>query len=220
MATTANVTSTGSVNGSTASTTTSKNTLGKDEFLKMFIAQLKNQDPLNPLNGTEFTAQMAQFSSLEQLYNINSALTSLAEKQGSSNSVQAIGLIGKEIVAEGNTVRVDGSSAEISYVLSGDAGKTQVKIYNADGQLVDTLTPGGQKAGTNTVSWNASRVSKGIYTFEVTAEDINGKSVGVDKVVKGEVTEVNLKGDQPYLSVNGMEIAFEDVLSVKKQSTN
>jgi flagellar basal-body rod modification protein FlgD len=220
MATTANISSTGSTSGSTAAATASKNTLGKDEFLKMFIAQLKNQDPLNPLNGTEFTSQLAQFTSLEQLYNMNDNLESLGKNQGSLNNLQAVGMIGKEVVAQGDTIHLDGSSAEVSYVLSGDAGKTQVKIYDTAGKLVDTLTPGSQKAGTNTVSWNAGSVPKGDYTFEVTAEDVNGKSVSVDKVVKGEVTEVNFKDGQSYLTVNGVEIAFTDVLSVKKQGAN
>ncbi|MBU8911758.1 MAG: flagellar hook assembly protein FlgD, partial [Desulfobacterales bacterium] len=85
----------GSSSGSLQTLTSS--TMGKDDFLKMMIAQLQHQDPLNPLDGTDFTAQLAQFSSLEQLSNMNTQLETLGLYQSSLNNAQSISLIGKEI---------------------------------------------------------------------------------------------------------------------------
>ena len=76
-----------------------KETLGKDDFLKIFMAQLQHQDPLNPMEGTEFTAQLAQFSSLEQLYNVNQNLGSLKEVQEGTGKFESLNFIGKEITA-------------------------------------------------------------------------------------------------------------------------
>ena len=79
--------------------------MGKDEFLKMLVAQLKHQDPMNPMDGTAFTAQLAQFSSLEQLQNINTQLTSFTKQQQSLGNAQAVNLIGREVLAKGDTFR-------------------------------------------------------------------------------------------------------------------
>jgi len=91
--------------------TLESNTMGKDDFLKMMIAQLQHQDPLNPLDGTDFTAQLAQFSSLEQLSNMNTQLETLGLYQSSLNNAQSISLIGKEVTARGNIVKVDGAAS-------------------------------------------------------------------------------------------------------------
>src|SRR5512145_3299493 len=98
-----------------SSTTSTKNILGKDEFLKMLIAQLKHQDPLNPMDGTAFTAQLAQFSSLEQLQNINTQLTSFTKQQQSLGNTQAVNLIGREVLAKGNAIQAEGKPVDLSY---------------------------------------------------------------------------------------------------------
>jgi flagellar basal-body rod modification protein FlgD len=101
----------GSVTGNTTtsnSVTSQSQALGKDEFFKMLIAQLKNQDPLNPLDGTAFSAQLAQFSSLEQLTNLNAALTAQNQNFTSLLNAQSVNLIGKEVTAE----KVDTSTSE------------------------------------------------------------------------------------------------------------
>jgi len=105
------------------STTSPKTVLGKDEFMKMLIAQLKHQDPLNPMDGTAFTAQLAQFSSLEQLQNINTQLSSFTKQQQSLGNTQAVNLIGREVLAKGDTVVAQGKPVDLSYVLSSDAAQ-------------------------------------------------------------------------------------------------
>jgi len=205
----------------TATTTASiKNIIGKDEFLKMLIAQLKHQDPMNPMDGTAFTAQLAQFSSLEQLQNINTQLTSFTKQQQSQGNTQAVNLIGREILAKGDTIQAEGTPVDLSYQLKGDAATGLVRIYNANGELVDALVFKNQKQGMNTLTWTPPSSTAGRCTFEVSAADSAGKSVGVDAMIQGEVTGVNFRDGVTYLSVGSREIAFSDVVSVKKTSTN
>lgn len=203
-----------------SSTTSTKNILGKDEFLKMLIAQLKHQDPLNPMDGTAFTAQLAQFSSLEQLQNINTQLGSFTKQQQSLGNTQAVNLIGREVLAKGDTIQAEGKPVDLSYQLKGDAAKGVVRIYNANGELVDALSFKNQKQGMNTLTWTPPSSVAGSYTFEVSAADSAGQPVAADAMILGEVTGVNYRDGVTYLSVGGREILFGDVVSVKKTSTN
>jgi flagellar basal-body rod modification protein FlgD len=206
-----------SINSGTTSSSLTKNTImGKDDFLKMLIAQLKNQDPLNPLDGSNFAAQLAQFSSLEQLQNMNTKLETLGTSFSSLNNVQVANLIGNEVSAKGNTTTVEGSTNTMYYNLPSDVKQGTVKIYNAEGTLMKTFSFGSQKAGTNSLTWNSSNVSAGTYTFEVSATDSSGNDVSVTSMVTGKVTGATFKNNVPYLTVNGQDIAFTDILSVRK----
>lgn len=195
--------------------------LGKDDFLKMMIAQLQNQDPLNPLDGTDFTAQLAQFSSLEQLYNMTKQIETMSLYQSSLNNVGALSLIGKEISAGGDTVTVDGSSAQITYSLAQNAGKVTVEIYDDNGTLVATLEPGdeGRTAGENTITWDCSGVKSGSYTFDVSALSVSGDAIAADTVMTGRVTGVTFAGGAPFLTVGGRSVSFGDLISVREPGT-
>jgi flagellar basal-body rod modification protein FlgD len=204
----------------TTTTTSAKNVLGKDDFLKMMIAQLKNQDPMNPMDGTAFTAQLAQFSSLEQLQNVNTQLTSFTKQQQALGNSQAVNFIGKQVLAKGNTVSVDGSPVPLGYNLAADAASGQIQVYDPNGQLVDALSFKTQKQGLNSVTWNCPISAKGTYTFEVNAIDKYGKAVSADTMVQGAVTGVNFHDGATSLSVGGREIGFSDIVSVKQTGTN
>lgn len=193
--------------------------LGKEDFLEMMIAQLQNQDPLNPLDGTDFTAQLAQFSSLEQLINVNTRLETLELYQASLNNAQSVGLIGKEVVTLGNSIEADGTSADLSYILSGSAESVVVSIYDEDGSCVDTIEAGTQEAGENSVTWDCSGVTAGSYTFEVSAIDTYENAVSVDTTIVGKVTGVSFEDGVPILSVNGQDVSFSDIISVNAPGT-
>jgi flagellar basal-body rod modification protein FlgD len=207
----------GSTSESLQALQTSSTTMGKDDFLKMMIAQLQNQDPLIPLDGTEFTAQLAQFSSLEQLSNMNAQLETLGLYQSSLNNTQSISLIGKEITATGNVIKVDGASANLAYNLS-ETANVKISIYNEGGNLVDTLEPGTQQDGENSVAWDCSNVAAGNYTFEVSANDANGDAVRSYTMLTGKVTGVSFEEGFPVLSVNGQDISFGNIISVNESA--
>ena len=123
-------------------------TLGKDAFLKLLIAQVEHQNPLEPLQGTEFTGQLAQFSSLEELSNVNANLENLKHYQETMNNVQAMGFIGKEVVAKGSTIETDnGDGGRIFFALDDAAAQVDVSIFDGEGKIVRILHAGPQGGG-------------------------------------------------------------------------
>lgn len=205
---------------SSATGTTKTKGMGKDDFLKMLLAQLKNQDPLKPVDGTDFAAQLAQFTSIEQLTNMSTQLASLATSQAAMTNTQSIDLIGKEVTAGGgNTVNVSGSTAQITYNLDKNAQQVAVNIYDASGSLVDVLEFGTQSQGVNTITWNCGDLAKGDYRFDVTATDSSGNDVGTQGIISGIVSDVKFRNNVIYLTVGGKEIPLSSVLSVKRPAT-
>jgi flagellar basal-body rod modification protein FlgD len=204
------------VGNTSPSVTTTAKGMGKEDFLTMLIAQLKNQDPLNPMSGTDFAVQLAQFSSLEQLYNVNSQLETLGTSLASLTNAQLANMIGSEVTARGNTLTVDGASTKVAYSLSSDAQKVNVTIYDSMGIPVKTISAEGQNAGLNSLTWDTTNVKSGTYTFSVSAVDSNGNLVPASTMLTGKVMRVNINNGVPYLFVNGLNIAYGDVISVAK----
>jgi flagellar basal-body rod modification protein FlgD len=207
---------------STTSSTTAKtksNALGQDDFMTMLLAELKNQDPLNPMEGKDFAAQLAQFSSLQQLSNLNTTMSTLPTYLQAFSNAQMAGLIGNEAIADGDTITVSGSSTNISFSLPSDIASGTLKIYDENGSQVGSTDLGSLNSGINTITWNTSSVSPGDYTFEISAADKSGKAVTATTLISGTVTGVTFKDDTAYLTINGQEVAFSNVVSINK-STN
>jgi flagellar basal-body rod modification protein FlgD len=202
---------------STQTTTTAK-TLGKDDFMKLLLAQLKNQDPLKPLDGTDFAAQLAQFSSLEQLSNMNAELKNLSLNQASTNYTQAINMIGKEVVANsGNALAVNSPSTELSYKLAKDAQTVTITILDKDGKVVKTWDETKQKSGMNKVTWDSAAVEKGDYSFLVKAKDSKGEPVSVDTMTSGVVTAVQFRNNGILVTVNGKDVPLSNIVEVRQK---
>ena len=199
-----------------AGTTKAAKGMGKEDFLTMLIAQLKNQDPLNPLNGSDFAVQLAQFSSLEQLTNVNSQLGTLGTSLTALTNAQLVNLIGSDASAKGDTLTVDGAATTMAYSLSGDAQKVAITVYDDQGAPVKTMDAGGQKAGLNSLTWDTTAVKKGTYTFTVSALDGSGNAVPASTMLTGKVRGVSFKEGKPYLSINGQDVLYSDVVSVTK----
>lgn len=194
--------------------------MGKDDFLKLLVTQLKNQDPLQPMQSTEFAAQLAHFSSVEQLTNVNSKLETMLKYNESLTNAQAIGLIGKKVRASGNTVTLqEGAGAELHYTLSNDASDVVINIYDKDGKLVRSQALGGQQGGSQSYAWDGTDAAgnpspPGNYRFEVKAKDGEGNDVGVTTLMEGAVTGITFKGGVVYLSVGETLIPIGDVVMV------
>jgi len=195
----------------------------EDMFFQLLLAQLQNQNPLNPMDGTEFTSQLAQFSQLEQLNNMSTTLSFLQLYLASLNNAQAVDFIGKEIEAKGDCVQLsEGSSASISYELMDDANSVTIKIYDQDMQLVRTVELGSQNSGRQEWSWDGKdnkgeQVEAGIYTFEVSATDVDGDEVAVDTYLRGVVTGVTFEDGITYLLLGEQKVAIGDVIKVCDQ---
>ena len=208
--------------GAASTAAAASNTMGKDAFLKLLITQLQYQDPLNPADSTEFTAQLAQFSSLEQLSNVNENLNALKLYQASINNAQAVAFIGKDIVAKGNRVEVKGGRASAcEFELSAAAQRVAVSIYDASGNFVADIQRTALNAGKQSLVWdgkdrNGNLVSDGAYTFEVQAEGAQGEKLGATTFSKGTVTGVTFEDGVTYLIVGGSKIAVGDVTQISQ----
>ena len=203
-------------NSSTATATSKAQSMGKEDFLKMLVAQLKNQDPLNPMSGTDFATQLAQFSSLEQLTNLNQGITNMGLYQSSQANLQAVNLIGKEVTAgKGNGFVADGSPVNLYYDLSEDANEIQINIFDEAGVLADTVSTYDQQEGVNSMTWNNGQEKSGNYTFKVYAFDTTGATLPADTLVSGKVSAVSFRDKSIYVNVDGQELPFSEVREVK-----
>lgn len=201
-----------------------KSALGKDDFLKLMISQLKNQDPLNPMDGTAYASQLAEFSSLEQLANLNSSVkdsmnSNLLLTQSINNTMVAT-LIGKEAKIGGNEVQVAGQeSITLGYTMPSNAIATKIKIYNEKGALVGLIENIPNAVGSNKLSWdcsdnNGDKLPNGKYTFEVEAKNMKGEVLTIDTFKAGVIDGVRFTENGAVLKINGAEYSIADILEI------
>ena len=194
--------------------------LGKDDFLNLLVAQLQHQDPLSPMESAEFTAQLAQFSSLEQLGNVNDKLDYLQLCQASLNNSKAVSLIGKNVEAVGNSIYLNnGTSNDLNFELGSDASSVDISIYDASGNLVQNIQGGALNSGEQTIKWDGAdnegnKLSDGIYFFEVFARDADENQVPAQTFTNGRVTEVIFKNGDTRLVAGEREISVNDVIRI------
>ena len=201
-------------------TSSNDSDLGKDDFLNLLVAQLQNQDPLEPMDSTAFTSQLAKFSSLEQLANVNENLEYLRMYQSSINNAQAVSFIGKNIDALGDSIQLEGGETEeIHFELSENSSSVVINIYDEAGSLVKYIENGPLGEGKQSVEWDGSdnggnTLPGGIYKFEVMAVDANGDKVQTATYIRDRVTGVTYENGVTYLMAGGMQIPIGDVIEV------
>ncbi|KJS30366.1 MAG: hypothetical protein VR64_16885 [Desulfatitalea sp. BRH_c12] len=207
----------------TTSTSSSKQVMGKDDFLHLLVTQMQAQDPLNPMDSTAFTAQLAQFSSLEQLQNINSSLGTLGTSQAVMTNSQAVGFIGKTIKAVGDSIEVqDGQSQTLQFALNKNAAGLYAKIYDAQGNFVRQIEKGATETGEHSLAWDGrdylgGKVPDGTYTYAVAAIDDLGNSIPLTQFTSGEVTGVHFQNGVAYLQCGSREVPMGNVVQVREE---
>lgn len=195
-------------------------TIGKEDFMKLLIKQLSYQDPLNPMDSTQFTSQLTQFSSLEQLSNINSTLNDVLSFQHSMQNASIANLIGRTVSVIGNNTYLD-NTADINYQLSRDASSVRISIYDGAGTLIVSREAGSQTEGENSFVWDGKdslghQMPAGTYTFEVQAKDPTGNSVAALTNSSGTVTGVDFRDGNTYLVLNGgRNINLSEIQSIQ-----
>jgi len=208
-----------------AATTTSgdvanANELGKNDFLKLLVAQLEAQNPLDPQKAEDFSAQLAQFSSLEQLTNVNENLKQIESFESAVNNASLINLIGKNVDSPGD--RIDYNSGDIktlNFSLSEEAAQVAVNIFDSTGAKVTTLTLSNQAAGNNQVVWSGKdgqgkSVAPGAYTFQIVAQAQNGDEIAAKTFVQGKITDVIFDEDGAQAVINGQKTAVSEISRV------
>jgi len=207
----------------TTTTTASKQTLNKQDFLNLLVAQLKNQDPLNPVEGTDYTAQLAQFSSLEQLMDINDSLKQASTQRTSLENMEALGFVGKRVKAVGDKLGLGESGAADGRYSLETTGDVAIGIYDPAGKLVRTMKVGWTQPGDHAFQWDGlsssgTRCAAGTYSFVVAATGPDGQVVTTTTYSLGTVTGVNLSGTEPRLIIGtgggGTEVALSDLTEV------
>jgi flagellar basal-body rod modification protein FlgD len=204
---------------------TGSNALGKDEFLKLMMAQLSSQDPTAPSDSNAFVAQLAQFTSLEQMQNMNSSLESLLVGQASTNNTDAVSLVGKDVTYKTDQITLAaGDKPTVSAKLSGQASSITATITDSTGKVVRTLQLGGHDAGDMSVQWDGKDQSSntapaGNYTISITAKDANGNLVGVEQRGTGRVTGVSYESGYAQAIVGDQRLKMSDIIEINERNT-
>ena len=187
-----------------------KTSLGQGDFIALMTAQMKNQDPFEPVDNTQMVAQMAQFSSLSGISEMSSTLKSISEKLGATSTGDALAYVGKTVLTEGKTAypRTSGGFAG-AVELDGAATAVNLTISNANGETLKTVNLGAQAAGTVSYDWDGSTDSgeaAGDGPFTVTANArADNKGVTSRTLVWAPVTSVSMPtGADPVLTLPGI----------------
>lgn len=195
--------------------------LGKDQFLQLLVTQLQNQDPMEPMSNTEFVAQLAQFSNVEQLVAVNEGINLLGVQQMSMSNAQAASLIGQEVQIRSDQLQVfeDDMEANAAFSLSEDASAVTVNIRDSSGELVRTLEMGATAEGETQINWDLQDDSgvvapPGTYRIDVVAENDAGESVQWDAKVRGTVDGIEYDAGYPELIIGDVKSTMSDILGV------
>jgi len=190
------------------------NTLGKNEFMKLLSHQLANQDPLNPVDQKKFASELAQFSSLEQLANINSKLKSMDRNAPSEGKFYGASFLGKQVMTGGTTLKYPGEGGiNAPFNLPQNAKALMVRIYDKSNQMVAQIDRENYASGVQSVSWDGKMqdgtvAAKGDYHFEVLAWDKNYTPFKGETKNSGIVTAVNFKDGETIFEVDGKKTVF------------
>lgn len=177
----------------------------QNNFLKMLVTQMNNQDPLNPMDNSQLTSQLAQISTVSGLQNVNETLNALLSQTAASRAMDSANLIGRTVLVPGSAVSVDaGVPGKIAVDIPSTADAVQVQVLDANGNVVRTIDMKGQTAGVHDIAWDGKNdqggtVPDGDYKFKVTATAA-GKDVGPIALVTGKVQGIS--GDSTGVLVN------------------
>jgi flagellar basal-body rod modification protein FlgD len=199
-------------------------TLGKNEFLKLLVAQLANQDPTKPQDSSQFVAELAQFSALEQQQNAVSRLDTLLLGQATANQTSAASFIGKSITYTGGVIHLDGTGGVTgTATLATSADKVTVAIADSSGHVFRTIQLGSHGAGDLPVVWDGrddqgNPMPQGDYSLQPAAFDADGKAIPIQLSTAGTVTGVAFENGVPRLKVGGSLVKMSDVTSINERN--
>jgi flagellar basal-body rod modification protein FlgD len=194
-----------------------------DEFLRLFIAQLENQNPLDPQDGADFVAQLAQFSAVEQSAETNKRLGAILASQQSVSNAALAGFVGKTGTVAGDRFTISGRTEGIPALgleLGTPASKVEVIIRDNNGNQVKRFDLGAQTTGRITVPWDGKTdsgtpLAKGDYEIEVTASAADGSAVQASTTLSGLIQAIDFIDGAPRLRIGAVSAAPSDVLSIE-----
>ncbi len=194
--------------------------LGKTQFLELMIAQLDNQDPLDPAKNEDFIAQLAQFSSVEGIQNLNDSVAGMANAMQSSLSLQAASLVGRSVLAPADTALYEETTLGGSVSLTQAVGALQIDVESLDGSLVQQLDLGPQSAGLARFAWDGRDQSgnpmpAGLYRINAYSV-VGGERVALEANLPNRVAGVTM-GERGVLAnlVGGIEVSTLDIKEIR-----
>ncbi len=214
------VATTPTTTATTPTTTPSTTGLGSDfkTFLTLLTTQLKNQDPLSPLDTNQFTQQLVSFSQVEQAINENDKLANLVSLQTTNQSISALPLVGHKIQYADNQGALVKGQAEFGYTLPSAAASANIVISDANGRVV-YQTPAQTTAGAHTFTWDGTGIDgttqpDGTYTFNVAATAIDKSKLQATLSAYGTVSSVNVNNGTASLNIGGVSEALSKILGI------
>jgi flagellar basal-body rod modification protein FlgD len=208
------------VSGPSSTAAQGSNTLGKDDFLKLLMAQLSNQDPTQPADPTTFTTQLAQFSQLELQQNANTTLTDLAASQASGNQVAAVNMVGKNVTYSTSSVTIAAAGGTLlTGSLAGDAANVSAVITNGAGKVIRTIKAGAMPQGNVQIPWDGlddsgSPMLAGSYSVQLNATDAQGKAVIATAQQSALITGVSFSNGVTQLIANGQSLPLGSITEI------
>ncbi len=193
--------------------------LNKDDFLKLFVAQLKNQDPLNPQDSSAFVTQLAQLTQVEQAYNTNTNLQNLVSTVKGTSSLNVSSMIGRNVTAEGNKVNFNGTATKLNYNLPAATNSTTVTITDGTGNTVRTINLGANSNGLNSIAWDGKNnsgalLSSGIYNFAVAGKASDGSAITGTTFTSGKIDGIAFNGTDPVIKIGNIEIPVSALATI------
>lgn len=188
-----------------------------DQFLTLLTAQLKNQNPLDPLNTNEFTSQLVQFASVEQQMKQNDSLTTLLSKTDASNAIGVLSFVGRKVTASGTTTALENGKAEWVFDAA-RAGTGKITISDSNGKAV-YKTSIALSGGPQTYTWDGTRTDgltadDGLYSVSIEGSTVDGSSFKVSSQISGTVDGVDLTQSPPTLKIGKLKLDLSSIKSI------
>ena len=204
----------------TAPEKTGPRELGQDDFLTLLITQLKNQDPLNPTDNTEFVSQLAQFSQLEQTAKQASLLQKSLEAQTASLQFTLLPMVGRRVSIDRPLTQLENGQATLAYALEKDAARVQIAMLDQSQKVVRTLEYRNLQAGLNQAQWDGMdsagvALAPGVYEYAISALDQQGAPIVAKGRAQLTVTGVRMEEEQPKLAVGAISVDPSEIVEVQ-----
>ena len=214
-----NVASASAQSSATAASGNTKKALSQEDFLNLFVTQMRYQNPLEPMDNYQMASQMGQMTSVETLKNIYEAVEKLTASQTSWSNFQASGLIGKKVEYQGNAISLEQGTVSEAYYQLASAGKVQLQVYDGSGNLVWKSEAGSKDATKQKFEWNGKnqqgiQVPDGSYYFQVSAVDEKGSSISFKTRGVGTVSGVSLENGTSSLQVGKNKISLNEITAI------
>ena len=202
---------------STSTASSANQAASEDRFLKLLVAQLSNQDPMNPMDNAQMTSQMAQISTVSGIEKLNTTVEALNGQFVQMQAVQGAGLVGKDVLLKGDKLSVVDDVPQASFDLDSAAGRVVVEVRSPAGRLVDTLNLGPQSAGRHDVPWPAGKDLADVASYRFSVKAASGSTdVASTSLMRDRIDAVNTGGSSltlqlersgrvPYASITALD---------------